>query len=384
MAAASRAAFFCNPTVRTDLAAKLHRQCRARINRIRKTVGYECLPAEEVNISLETAISLGYFRALINRYSTDNDLDADWWREKRRLHAKTGKDRTNDFNIITTYFPEFESYDAPVTEREILNAAKQELHDLLASPGTEYHDTHMQVYKIARFEGDRRTASGLPMVDGGYVRMTDADGNDHIVEVIDPSAQDRVENSFVYSMLDDDRNIFGPGLSRVAALAKKHFGRGGIFWLAEWLFFPGEYAKLMRVIGLDEEALGQTRYEAVKRDLVRKLPQTHEDMMRLLRTDPLMLKLRDLLYGERFLHTLPPPTPPQVDTAVNAEREAYLSRWRGRMVEYVASDRVLKDAGDCIADDDHLLRMFIAGQDRADRLDLFRREVRKLQHANRN
>lgn len=385
MAAATRAAFFDNTAGRATLARSLHRRCRARINRVRKTVGYDSLPAEDVTTSLETAISLGYFRANINRFSTDQGLDADWWREQRRIHAKTGKDRRQDFTIIAVNYPEFEEFEPsePVTAREILDNAETELFDLLASSGTDYHRAHMEFYKVARFDGDTRNKLPELSMEGGVIVTHDEDtGEQQHVEVIDPSAQDRVENSFVYNMLDDDRNIFGPGLSRVVALAVSLYGRGGLFWVAEWLFFPGKYTELMRVVGLDEATLGQTKFEAVKRDMVRKIPQVHEDMLHRLKSDPVMLRLRDLLYGDEFFATLPMTREvldenPHVQLA-REEFKSYLTRWRAKMAEFCRTDLSLRTAVDVLEDDDgDLLRLFIMAQDRPDRMDLFRREVSK-------
>jgi len=378
----SRVSFFSDKAHRAELTTKLSRQCRARVNRIRKTIGYDALPNDDLAISLDTATSLAYFRVLINRFSTEIGLDADWWRDKRRTHSRTAKDRTNDFSIITTYFPHFERYEppTPVTDREILDAAEKELFDLLAAPGSEYHDTHMQVYRKTE-----KYADPIPfMPDATAIKNKRTErSREYEYSVVDPSAQDRIENVFVFNMLDDDRNIFGPGLGRVAAVAIRTFGRGGLFWLAEWLFFPGRYTDLMRVIGLDEAALGQTKFEAVKRDMIRKLPQVHEDMMASLRNDPVMLKLRDLLYEDDFLATLPPASPLVSENKyiqmAREERAAFFIRARNRMLEYVRTDLELRYRMPFVEEDTgELLNHFIVGETRPDRMERFRKELRKM------
>lgn len=379
-----RNAILTNDARRKALVEKLHRRSLVRINRIRKTVGYASLPNEEVRVSLETAVALGLNRALLNRFSKEKGLDADWWRDKRRAHAKTAKDRTQDFHIISLYYPEFKDYSPAEepTDNEIVDAAESELYDLLAAPGTDYHQTAMQIYKTERFDGDLRI-SAIPYVNEHRVDWV-AWSDELRVEVVDDKAQERVEQSLIYSMLNDGRNIFGPGLTRVATLAIRHFGRGGLFWLAEWLFFPGRYTELLRVIGLDEETLGKTKFEAIKRDMVRKLPQTHADMMEILRNDPVILRLRDMLYGEDFFDRLPPRVETQEETetkqVVEKERALYIKRQHKRMLDYVRSQEDIATYADKLAEQDGmtpLLQRFIAADGNPARLAVFKREVKK-------
>lgn len=319
------AEFFCN----SDLARRLldDIEVKRRISTVRKTVGYGQLTNDDLNGLAKSAIALGFYRALVNRFSEEHDITTEWWIEKRRLHARNGKDRTEDLSIITVYYPEFVSYYPAValTEIEVFAAAKIEFRDSIASPGSDYHqretesrhwrqgissDTPVQpVHTLLRT--DRRDiASWAP--------------DFWAPDFLDPEAHSRVENIFARRIDEDDSNIFGPIVTRAVQLALREYGPSAMHWLNDLIFFPKKYTDNLRSIGQTEEMLGKAEFERVKRDMIRKLPEMHAHMLEVMRNDPEIQRLRALLSDEVQSPTVQKSKP--APSAIAHERSQYQQR----------------------------------------------------------
>jgi hypothetical protein len=352
--ASEQQALVATIVARPDLHKRLNSETRARYNRVRKTIGCDPIaPGSHAGV-ITSALAFGVYRALIQRFSVDEGIADAWWRAKRLQFTRHSRDHGADHDIIATHYPEFAAYvpRTPLTDDEIITAAKQEFRLQIAAAGTDYGDGEAQLRSTKawprpswpariRQAAPRKGRSTLP---GGlcYGREVGSNvGRSAFIDFFDEEAQSRVEDALVWERLYDERNVFGLSLSRVAALALRDFGTNGLFWLAEWLFFRGKYTELLRVMGVDAGTLGVKKFEALKRDMVRKLPQIHEHMMAVLRTDPEMLKLKDEVWGDTATEKTGETrfgNPPVDSTDVSAERARSLLRQRTRFISRVASD----------------------------------------------
>lgn len=287
--------------LRDDLKKRLLHESKIRVSRVRKTTRHiGGVTKKELDGLATSALAFGFYRALMQRFSDEHDLSPDWWRAQRRVYGRNAKDRTPDHDIIETCCPAFANYYpvSPLTDEEVFAAAKLEFYDLLAAPGTDYHDREAQNRIIRNHEsslGDlhlQRVAQRAP-VDWDVAQDIDRFGR--LYQFIDLTAEDRLDDLDLKLYLESEENVLGPAFTHVATLAIQEYGEGGLFWLLEWLFFPKRYSDLLRTIGLSEDELGQKEFERIKRDMVRKLPEIHARMMGLLREDPEMLRLKTLL-----------------------------------------------------------------------------------------
>ena len=326
---------------RTDLQRSVIALSFNRISRVRRSTSFASLPTDELPGLARSALAFGVYRALIERFSLEQGLSHDWWVEQRRQHSRNGKDRQNDFDIILQAYPEFSSYipSIPLTDDEVLKAAKVEFRDAIAAPGTSYHEQEVWT---------RRRRDGTSVSDSTFkVVSHDAKGRigdypDHL-DIMDPDAHKRVENFFLTQLQEDDRHVLGPAMTRVTAIALSEYGPSGMFWLVEWLYLPKKYTELLRIMGQTEEEMGKQRFEAVKRDMVRKLPQVHARMMELLRNDPDILHLRELMVPLDHVHTTPSPRLPsaaakEATETYRAERPRFIERKRKALFAAIEAD----------------------------------------------
>lgn len=319
---------------RDDLVRRILKEMRYRTYRVRATIGYDRLPDNELADYALSALGFGFYRALIEKFSAERGLNTDWWTEQRRETAGHGKDRTSDLQIILANFDDFTSFYVPLTDDEVVAAAKIEMYDMIAAAGTDYHQ--MEEQRKHTKGGELITAPGQHVrghiqgsLDSPDIAPLVLDLETGDVDFIDPEAQEDVENVIIRSMLTDERDPLGPVITRVAAVAIREYGTNGLFWLLERVFLPTRYSEVLRAVGGNEEELGKTEFERIKRDMVRKLPEVHERMMTILRDDPDMQELRDLLWTKRAVAA---PVDARQHQTVTQERERYIERHRTRLL----------------------------------------------------
>jgi hypothetical protein len=355
MSTSQQGQFITGYVCRPALLKQLRGAVRHRINTVRKVISRAALPDEDIEQYLQSALAFGLYRVLINRFSLLRGLDDAWWIAARRKHGCTGKDRTHDHDIIVAEFPDFGSYvpHIPVPDEEVVRAAAQEFRDLIAGVGTDYHQEEMQ-RKQAR-------VGLVPLATAGRAsakldarqfrhgpRVSPFDPEAVALPIADYDSMDRVENAEFHRLMEDERNIFGPGVTRVMEIAVREYGApAAIFWLTEWLFFPRRYSEVLRIAGLTEEELGAKEFERIKRDMVRKLPEMHARMLSILHTDP-ELRMLCGFDGERAQRTVgrveqPAPGSSEMRAAIEREREHYVARLRSKMFWRIAQDRACSD-----------------------------------------
>lgn len=235
-----------------------------RIRRVRKTLGWTALKKEDVHEDVETAIMMGYYHALVNRFMAEKGITHEWILEQRRSDTTpslTGNDRTWDSVIVQRNFPEFEAYypTEPITREEVVEMAQKEFYDLLCSYGTDYREIRKAT------EGTKATYS-----EAAYVEL----GPDNqIVHMLDLS-----------DLSDDD--VLGPSITHLAMRAIDMLGpRLGIYYIFEKLFFQDKHTALLRALGGEEaRRMNPQEFEAAKRDLHRKLNEV-EDFHEMMRND---------------------------------------------------------------------------------------------------
>lgn len=334
----SAAVAFAN---RTDLVRRIIKESQYRTFRVRATVGYDRLPDNELAEYALSALGHGFYRALIEKFSDTRKLTPQWWAEHRRAATGHGKDRTADLSIIVEQFPEFREFYVTLTDDEVVQAAKVEFYDMIAAVGTDYHQIEAQrkhngagdaiVLSQKSLKHSTTVPAGLPDVQA---ILLDAESGS--VDFMDPTAQDAVENVLALSALNDERDPLGPVVTRVATIALREYGTNGLFWLLERLFLPTRFTEVLRAIGGNEEELGKSEFERIKRDMVRKLPEVHERMMMLLRDDPDMLQLREMVWATAKPSS---PAPTSIGHAVaTKERERYVERHRAGLLRRLQSD----------------------------------------------
>lgn len=337
---------------RLDLQKRLLDESRWRINRVRKTVGYDRLPEDELPALVLSAIGHGFYRALVNRMTTERNLTHEWWVAKRREYAGAGKDRSADLQIILDEFPDFGSYypSEPLTDEEVLDAAKQEFRDSIAAGGTDYHQLEMQkdertanvgngVEMLSRSE-ERGYFQKVPITDDKVVILDTDEGN---IDFVDPTAQDKVENVLFYRMLEDDQHPFGPLITKVAQIAIREYGQSGLFWIVERMFLPTRYHDVLRTMGGTEQELGKKEFERVKKTMSRKLPEITARMRELLVNDPEMQQLRETLWGDGgACKAKAPTTAGDMDATKASERDRFIERTRAKLLTRMQRDDDVK------------------------------------------
>lgn len=319
---------------------RLLTESRRRIARIRRTISEDALTADDANDLAYSALAFGYLRARIDRFSSEKGLTHDWWVEQRRATGSRGTDRSRDFDIILATHPEFRKFDPAITEEEFLDAAKDEFRDLIAAPGTDYHQIETQGRQ--RREGKSLDVGVLVVDRRGEVADLHDDvrqwiGNtnqtvatmveDGRFDFMDPEAHLKIEDAVLGQIADDDRHILGPAISRALSVAMEVFGSNGAFWLLEYLYLPKKYTEILRVLGYDEAVLGKKEFERIKRDMSRKLPDVEAYMLEALKYEPAIHERRAFL---RYTGEMPAPIPES--PAAAASRAVYATE-RNRVME---------------------------------------------------
>lgn len=309
---------------RTDLLDALSTRTTKRLRRVLKTIGRGRMEKKEISDLRQSALGFGFLRALLDRFSTLHNLDDAWWLAKRKKYARNGRDRTNDLSIIAMIFPEFHSFfpHGGLTDTEILEAATREFYDMIAAPGTDYYYEYHGV------------GSSKNVYD--YKFRVGSDNKEF--EPSDPDALQFIDDTVLYPFRRDSNNIYGPIATRALALAVREYGQGGLFWFVARFLLPDKCTEVLRTIGLSVEELGVKKFEALRRDFERKLPQMDECILSLLREDPDVLSLRELLAEDRKTAT---PTIATAPSLIDAERKGYISRQGRKLLAAIAADKEL-------------------------------------------
>lgn len=383
---------------RPDLTRKIVKQSARRISTVRKIITIDRLPTEELPGLAQSALSFGFYRALLNRFIVERGIREEWWKAQRREHAKTSKDRTNDLAIIKMHYPEFSDYypEIPLTEDEVIEAALLEFRDMIAGPGTEYHELESQRAKVRsgvslwESDGSTRPVATGARRDGGVGVSGDVHGGSQHArylsdflqsDLTDMHAQERVENVVEYALIENEDDLLGPAVTRAVEIALRDYGQSGLYWLAELLMFPKKYTEMLRALGGDEQALGLKEFERIKRDMVRKLPDINERMLDLLRRDPEMDALREILHRDVIVPNAKVPDSPHTLAArevYSSERAGYVDRQTAKMYDAVGRDDDVRDLLPWLQETERaeILREFIEATD-GFKWEVFKKHLRK-------
>lgn len=249
------------------LRGELIKRQRLRIRRIRQVVGYDNLDKDSLFEECETALTFGYYRALLKRFMADHGITHEWLVAQRRefKRAISGNDRTWDLVIVNSAFPEFVDYypETPITGNEVVDASEDEFWDLMCSYGSDYAE-------------DRGVAFANQPVDKWRSQMKHWFGEDYEPKAPEPymdlSAEQQIVHIAQEADLSDD-DVLGPAITRLTEKAIEFFGpRVGIYYIMEKLFFPGKHTALLRAMAGEEAAnLSDKEFEAIKRDIQRKM-----------------------------------------------------------------------------------------------------------------
>lgn len=267
---------------RRDLRSRLEASIKKRVARVRRTIGgHAALPDEEVSDLLPSALGHAVYRALAERFMQDRSITYGWLLDKRREYARNGKDKTWDSEIVRQEFPEFADYlpKPGLTDDEILLWAARDFNELVAGSGTDYHQWNA-INRVSVMGGRAARWSS-------YRRSGDRVDNSLAVH----------DNFELRELLEDPECPFGPGYDKALSVAISQFGTAGIFWMLNWLFFPNQYTKILNLLGYREEDVGYNEFQNKKQELLRKMPKVHERVMEILRNDPEMVHLYEMVRG---------------------------------------------------------------------------------------
>lgn len=209
---------------------------------------------------LEVCLLLGYWRALLYGWMDENGYDNDWLVQKRKEYhelARNGRDRSADTQIflrevadLSTYYPKL-----PVDIFTVMDLARRE------------YTTMTNVFVTPRNKDGK--------VFGVYIDGIDRD--DWATE----------ETDLILGALrtDPESEFFCPEILRgeeelspvLLLIAERFIGRYGprqtVYWLCNKLYFKGNIVELLKAFGGDPRS---KTFEAMERDLRRKLPQMDE------------------------------------------------------------------------------------------------------------
>lgn len=280
---------------RSDIRNKVVEKSATHLRRVRRYVGgYDALPHVEVRQHVETAVKLGYYRALAYRFLTEaQQVNPRQWLKIRRLDgdtpAKHSKDRSRDLDIVQADFPAFAGFipTTPITSQEVVKAAQEEIHDIHCAPGSDYQQARLYGATKTftqgtssgpamgvRFQGTDQS-EGLERLRSGTVTLTSTHSSMQTsfvefgtLETL-PNAP-TVEPSPFQNSGDE---VFSSVILRIAAHLQTTFGLvPTMYWVWDKMFFHGDYAHLLRVFGGDVlEAEDKTAFDTIKRDIGRKL-----------------------------------------------------------------------------------------------------------------
>ena len=234
---------------------RVYKGCRMDIDSARNKAGRSTLPEREVRADIATAIKLGVLRAWMYRFLRERLIDPDTYFSQRR-------DRDNDYVRVKTEFPAFEDFvpATPITSDEVFEGAREEVRRLFLGKGSDAHQNHRR--------------KGLEPRQG-IVRVLEENTDEYTDDDTVVTGPAPVYNK-AFAMPSDDP--FGPVILRVAAHFVTVFGLiPTTYWVFEKMFYPGEYATLLRAFGADE-GKDPAAFKAMQVDLGRKLKQMDEEM----------------------------------------------------------------------------------------------------------
>lgn len=239
---------------------RVYKGCRMDIDSARKKVGSSILPEREVRADIATSIKLGVIRAWMYRFLREQGVQPAEFFSKQR-------NRDSDYVNLKVSYPDFEDFhpSTPITSDEVFEGTREEIRNMFKGRGSDAHQFQLSKYSSETFR------------PGTIVVQTD-DGQD---EDLSSPRHLQSETPFVSNnafRLNRPEDPFGPVILRVAAHFVTVFGLiPTTYWVFEKMFYPGEYATLLRAFGADEEK-DPSSFKAMQVDLSRKLRAMDEEM----------------------------------------------------------------------------------------------------------
>jgi hypothetical protein len=243
---------------------RVYKGCRMDIDSARKKVGSSTLPEREVRADIATSIKLGVIRAWMYRFLREQGVQPAEFFSKQR-------NRDTDYVNLKVAYPDFEDFrpSTPITSDEVFESTREEIRNVFKGRGSDAHQMRLHKYG----PGDFRPGTILiqePESEGGK----DEDVANHIR----PSGEYLASVNNRAFQLNRPEDPFGPVILRVAAHFITVFGLiPTTYWVFEKMFYPGEYATLLRAFGADE-AKDPAGFKAMQVDLSRKLRVMDEEM----------------------------------------------------------------------------------------------------------
>jgi hypothetical protein len=260
------------------------------------------------NAEARVALLLGVYRAHLVRYMATRGLGQSFLRELRKQHGVSPLRRQHDTQLALEHVPDFSAFvcDPPLTDDEILDAACKEYRDIIAGPGTEYHDyRHRNINNVTLADSDTGSST-VPVA---------ADAYDEI------------------RALQTEEHPLGPAYSRAAAIAFDLYGQSAMYWLAQKFIFGKEFTPMLKALADVDRKVDEKRYWQAMNDVQRKLPKMDERITEALRNDPLMKTLYEEYFG-----FAPAPVEAPVYTDLQDERIRYTERLEARLRKALAHE----------------------------------------------
>lgn len=240
---------------------RVYKGCRMDIDSARKKVGSSILPEREVRADIATSIKLGVIRAWMYRFLREQGVQPAEFFSKQR-------NRDSDYVNLKISYPDFEDFHppTPITSDEVFEATREEIRNMFKGRGSDAHQFQLSKYSSECFRP-------------GTIVVQNDEGQDE-ADLTSPRYL-QSETPFVSNeafRLNRPEDPFGPVILRVAAHFVTVFGLiPTTYWVFEKMFYPGEYATLLRAFGADEEK-DPTGFKAMQVDLSRKLRAMDEEM----------------------------------------------------------------------------------------------------------
>lgn len=283
-------------------------ESKGDIARVRNRIGFAQLTSEDVAEHAETAVKLGYFRALyMSLVETKEEVDKGWWYEKREESGIGKRQRQLDSVIVAREFGEelvgyFPS--PPLSLEVILRACRLELRDIIAAPGTTFREEEL---KARAFKGKMLEVGGDPQAPPTE-KFKDVDSLDDDPETlegekefVDTRAYEIVDDFEVEKLSQVEDHLYGPVVTRLATKAVELFGPvHGLYWLYGHLHFNNKITELVRSLSGTEEELGKKKFEAIKRDFTRKFPKMDAVIAEAVKDDKELYPVFEELFGEEW------------------------------------------------------------------------------------
>jgi hypothetical protein len=238
---------------------RVYKGCRMDIDSARKKVGNSILPEREVRADIATSIKLGVIRAWMYRFLREKGIEPAEFFPRQR-------DRDDDYVLLKINYPDFETFHptTPITSDEVFEGTREEVRRTFKGRGTDAHQV--------------RLTAGKWDVKPGYIRSRESGETDEVTEMLTEKGTVELPSVANQAFVTPPDDPFGPVILRVAAHFVTVFGLiPTTYWVFEKMFYPGEYATLLRAFGADEKG-DPAAFKALQMDLCRKLKIMDEEM----------------------------------------------------------------------------------------------------------